>query len=167
MEKSPQVGCRARPQARIFRWLLRLFSLAALPAVGAADTVVLLHGLGRGPSSLALLAEDLRAAGYTVRNLSYPSQRLPIVELSELTLGPVLGPSAPSGRVHVVTHSLGGILVRRWRHDHGVSPRLGRIVMLAPPHGGSEIVDTLSDWRAYCWITLDPAVAPAKDRARC
>ena len=183
--KAPKTASGANPAApppsgaaRSFGdWLrlLRVLGLAALPsAVAAADTVVLLHGLGRGPASLTLLAGDLREAGYTVQNPSYPSQRLSIAELSERTLGPVLGPvgragraAAEGGRVHLVTHSLGGILVRRWLRDHGAPPDLGRIVMLAPPHGGSEIVDTLSDWRAYCWITLDPAVAPAKDRARC
>jgi hypothetical protein len=165
--KAPKTASGANPAApppsgaaRSFGdWLrlLRVLGLAALPsAVAAADTVVLLHGLGRGPASLTLLAGDLREAGYTVQNLSYPSQRLSIAELSERTLGPVLGPvgragraAAEGGRVHLVTHSLGGILVRRWLRDHGAPPDLGRIVMLAPPSSGSEIVDTLAGWRVY------------------
>lgn len=119
----------------------------------AADTVVLLHGLGRGPASLWPVERELRRHGYTVVNVSYPSQRLSIPELAEQTLGPVFASAAPgAGRVHLVTHSLGGILVRQWLHDHGVPSRLGRVVMLAPPNGGSEIVDTLAGWRLYAWL---------------
>lgn len=124
----------------------------AQPAPGA-DTVVLLHGLGRGPGSLWPIERDLRRQGYAVINIAHPSQRLPIPELAERTLGPVFASGDPEeGRVHVVTHSLGGILVRQWLHDHGLPPRLGRVVMLAPPNGGSEVVDFFASSPFYAWL---------------
>lgn len=126
-----------------------LVTFAAPPAARAADTVVLLHGLGRTPLSMTRLARDLRAQGYDVRNLAYPSQRDDIRTLADSTLAPVFA-SAPSGaRIHFVTHSLGGILVRQYLHDHGAPASLGRIVMLAPPNAGSEIVDRLRGWSVY------------------
>jgi pimeloyl-ACP methyl ester carboxylesterase len=98
------------------------------------------------------LEHALRADGYEVLNLHYASQTHDIATLARTTLAPVLGPDAPHARVHVVTHSLGGILVRQYLHDHGVPSRLGRIVMLAPPNQGSEVVDRLRTWPAYRWF---------------
>jgi triacylglycerol lipase len=126
--------------------------LGLLSVARAADTVVLLHGLGRSPLAMARLAHDLRAAGYEVRNLSYPSQHADIRTLADTTLGPVFA-SVPAGaRIHVVTHSMGGILVRQYLHDHGTPSSLGRIVMLAPPNSGSALVDRLQNWPLYRWI---------------
>lgn len=143
----------------LFCWLCAAATpggAAVATAATAADTVVLLHGLGRGPASMWPLARSLEREGYRVVNVRYPSQRAEIATLAEGALGPIFGgtrESSPSGaRVHVVTHSLGGILVRRYLKDHGAPASLGRVVMLAPPNSGSEIVDTLQNWRVYAWV---------------
>ncbi len=115
--------------------------------------VVLLHGLNRTSDSLQKLANSLEAQGYTVWNRSYPSRERPIAELAKIAIEPALKFCNDKGikKIHFVTHSLGGILVRYYLQDSEI-PNLGRIVMLSPPNRGSEIVDKLKAYKIYQYI---------------
>ena len=135
-----------------FSVLLLLFSGLLVPVV--ADHVILLHGLARTESSMVQLAQALEQEGYCVTNVGYDSRGGDIESLAVASIGPALGACANSERVHFVTHSLGGILVRQYLALHEID-NLGRVVMLGPPNRGSEVVDTLREVPGFHFINGD------------
>ncbi|MGD9330076.1 MAG: alpha/beta hydrolase [Desulfobacterales bacterium] len=121
---------------------------------GEASCVILLHGLGRTPMSMTSLAHALETRGYRVTNQAYPSTQAPIEILTRDYLAPAVQRCQAAGcRVlHMVSHSLGGILIRQYLQTQAL-PEGSRIVMLSPPNQGSQIADHLKSYRFYDWLT--------------
>ncbi|MBX3041527.1 MAG: hypothetical protein KF789_12540 [Bdellovibrionaceae bacterium] len=129
----------------------------ATPRDGASSRcAILLHGLARTSAAMSKLEEALSAKGFLVRNQTYPSTTAPIGELAvAVEQGLHFCESQGATEIFIVTHSLGGILVRFFFQDRDV-PTVKGIVMLAPPNHGSEVVDHL---REFSWF--GKAMGPA------
>lgn len=133
--------------------LISLEACVSIPRTAFAKTddtsecVVLLHGLNRSWRAMQPMAEALRAAGFTTANVDYPSQAGSVEVLAPLAVDTGLQECRRAGanRIHFVTHSIGGILVR-YAHQQNPIPDLGRVVMLAPPNQGSEVIDITRNW---------------------
>lgn len=118
---------------------------------GAGQCVVLLHGLARTSLSMEPMRWALEEEGYRVANIDYPSREYRIEDLAPMAVEAGVDACGDADRIHFVTHSLGGILVRFYFSRHSPD-RLGRVVMLAPPNQGSEAVDSLQDVPGFEWL---------------
>lgn len=129
---------------------LTVFTLifGAASSAEAADCVIMLHGLARTPASMEKAAAAFEESGYEVANVGYPSRKFPIEELAPLAIEAGLEECPSNSVIHFVTHSLGGILVRYYLEQKDIS-NLGRVLMLAPPNQGSEVVDGIGRIPGY------------------
>lgn len=106
------------------------------------DYVILLHGYLRTKRSMKTLEHNLSALGYRVINVQYPSRKKSIQRIADEHLLPAIQNAITKKniKIHFVTHSMGGIVVRYFLTKYTLD-NLGKVIMLAPPNHGAKLAD--------------------------
>lgn len=136
------------------RSVVGLLLILCCGMAAASDCVVLLHGLMRTATSMNKMERALDKAGYLTANVSYPSRDHSVEDLAQMAIPEGLDTCRANGdidRIHFVTHSLGGILLRQYLTGNDIE-NLGRVVMLGPPNQGSVAVDELGGVPGFDWL---------------
>ncbi len=128
------------------------------------SSVILIHGLGRYPTSLSKIARTLRRHQHQVLNWPYASLRQTLSAAAEDLYPAYLQLAEGAAQVDVVTHSMGGIVLRRLLALTAL-PKLGRIVMIAPPNNGSLVARRMLD-NPLVRTVLGPAAQELCDGAQ-
>jgi pimeloyl-ACP methyl ester carboxylesterase len=120
--------------------------LVADPAGSHPDAVVLIHGLWMHGLTMEPMRWRLAAHfGFAVHSYTYPSVAEGLAA-NVRRLSAYLA-SLPARRLHLVGHSLGGILALRTLAGLPDAPP-GRVVCLGTPLSGSSAAQALRRWRA-------------------
>ena len=138
--------------------------IVILQAKQINESVILLHGLGDVKLSMLKLEIALKEEGYTTKNIGYSSNGETIESLAEKELSEIVERYKKIGfdKIHFVTHSMGGLIVRCYLQDHEL-PEGSRIVMLSPPNKGSEVADHFKESKFYNLIVGDVGQELATD----
>ncbi len=130
------------------------------------EIVVLVHGLLMRGFGMYVLGRFLNKAGYEIYLYDYPTTRRQIAGHGRDFLKYLerLHTENPGRPINLVTHSLGGIITREVLNINpgpDISPILEqkiirRIVMVAPPHRGSDIAKFLSEKFPFTSVLIKP-----------
>lgn len=130
--------------------------LVLLPNISSASgrCVVMIHGLARTHTSMAKLARALKLHNYQVVNKNYPSSRKTIVDIANEDIPLMVDAclTAHPDNIYFVTHSMGGVILRKYLQTHSL-PSSTRIVMLAPPNHGSPWANSFHNNVLFKMIT--------------
>jgi len=114
--------------------------------VAAGTPIVLLHGLVDNRSIFTLLRRQLRRRGFgRVMTLNYSPLTMDVRTVAE-RLGALIERTCEETgyeRVHVVGHSLGGLIARYYVQRLGGDARVHTLVTLGSPHAGTTAAHLL------------------------
>lgn len=121
-------------------------TLGAPAGDGRHDTpVILVHGFGHNRSAWFVLDRLLRGAGFTsVHTLNYNPFTHDVPEIAERLRERVALVRALTGapKVHLVGHSLGGIVIRWFVQELGGQSVVDTAITVASPHAGTAAAHT-------------------------
>jgi pimeloyl-ACP methyl ester carboxylesterase len=138
------------------------------------ETVVLVHGYFKGPRDMRYLAGELAGAGYAVVIPKLPTTFGTLAACAtRLSTALDALPLRADRQLHLVGHSMGGLIIRRCLAQRAV-PGLGRCVLIATPNHGTALADLWRERRLIprrwippsieCLRTDAEAIGPPRNR---
>lgn len=124
----------------------------------AGSQVLLTHGYAGSKFLLRRLAVECRRGGFSARQWGYPSVWFEVVRHARKLRAQLERLDAQSQPWHVVTHSMGAVVLRQTLVDYHPT-YLQRIVMLCPPNRGAHAARRLTP--AFGW--LSPSLSQIAD----
>ena len=113
------------------------------------EKVVLIHGLWASGWIMTLLGRNLRRCGFDTVIFSYPSMRDSLSQ-NALSLSRFVSGIAAT-RIHLVGHSLGGLLALQMLSEHS-EPRIGRVILMGSPYHASYAAMKLARIAPGRWL---------------
>jgi triacylglycerol lipase len=136
--------------------------------------VLLVHGFGGTKSSWALVANALSARGVAVEAMSYPPVGTSVQQLADRLVAEVERILVATGtdKVHLVGHSLGGVVIAQAIADGRLAGRVHTVITLGSPFRGSPwagvlpFTEIVRELRAGSSVLSRLASAPMPDGIR-
>jgi triacylglycerol lipase len=109
------------------------------PPAASARPVLLVHGFGGDKSSWTLVANALTAEGLSVATMTYAPVGNSVEQLADRLVAEVAKLLSRTGaqQVHLVGHSLGGVIIAQAISDPRLNGRVDTVITLGSPFGGS------------------------------
>ncbi|MGO9651311.1 esterase/lipase family protein [Mycobacterium sp.] len=131
-------------------------------AASTTRPVLLVHGFGGSKSHWSLVAQALSARGLTVEAIAYAPLGTSVEQLAGQLVADVertLSRTA-ADKVHLVGHSLGGVIIAQAIADPRLNGRVDTVVTLGAPFGGSPWAGLLP------FVEIVRALRPGSPRLR-
>ncbi len=127
------------------------------------EAVIVMHGMLRTRASAHGFAEFLKSkGGYTVFCVGYPTTQADIGEHAKC-LASIIEHLDGIEKINLVAYSLGNLVIRHYLADQTDAdlgktpdPRIGRIVMLAPPNHGTPLAQPFAGSKIFAAV-MGPA----------
>ena len=104
----------------------------------SSNVAVLVHGFMGKQSDFDTLGKHLAGKGYTVYAVRYP-KRYFIDSLGAALANKIAAKTkTPSGRITLIAHSMGGLVVRSAVEEHGAAAFVNTLITLGTPHLGQS-----------------------------
>jgi pimeloyl-ACP methyl ester carboxylesterase len=128
---------------------------------GPGTPVILVHGLAASPTCWFALRRALRGQGRTVMSFDYTPWARSVDELADRLVEAVTDLLVVTGadKVHLVGHSLGGVIIAQALSRDPLAGRVDLVVTLGSPFGGSP-------WAAMCPVVGPPLVRAVRPGSR-